>query len=84
MSVAAIQPWEMAPSRVSLALLLWLMRFLSLRLNPKAEAAPKTGNGPGTLAVIDKLSIPQPSSQTSGGTGMGGRLGPLGQVTLGV
>ena len=33
---------------------LWsLMRFLSLRLKPKAAARPSRGSGPGTLATGD-------------------------------
>ena len=35
------------------ALLLRLIRFLSLRLKPKAAAAPRAGRGPGTGAVDD-------------------------------
>ncbi len=43
-----------------------LMRFLSLRLKPKAAAVPKIGRGPGTEAVppevppLPELPLPPP------------------------
>jgi len=39
------------------ALLLRLIRFLSLRLKPKAAAAPRAGRGPGTAAVDDEKGV---------------------------
>jgi hypothetical protein len=45
---------------------LFLMRFLSLRLKPKAVAVPKIGRGPGTEAVppevppLPELPLPPP------------------------
>ena len=44
---------DQAPGEVEISLEpLWsLMRFLSLRLKPKAAATPSTGSGPGTEAA---------------------------------
>ena len=50
---ARCQVLDQAPGEVEKALVsLWsLMRFLSLRLKPKAAATPRIGRGPGTALV---------------------------------
>ena len=42
--------------RVGAVVLVTLMRFLSLRLKPKAAAAPKRGRGPGTVGGTDEVA----------------------------
>jgi hypothetical protein len=58
--------------RVGAVVLVTLMRFLSLRLKPKAAAAPKRGRGPGTddefpvLGLrIAGVNVATPSSKES-------------------
>ena len=50
---------DQAPVETEISLVpLWsLMRFLSLRLKPKAAARPRIGRGPGTDDVADAVAI---------------------------
>ena len=66
---------DQAPGGVETALVpLWsLMRFLSLRLKPKAAARPRMGSGPGTFAGLPlelaltstEIVSPEPSVQVA-------------------
>ena len=50
---ASLRTYAPAEEETALVSLWSLMRFLSLRLKPKAAARPRMGSGPGTLAVGD-------------------------------
>ena len=56
---AKCQALNQAPGEVETELVsLWsLMRFLSLRLKPKAAATPRMGRGPGTDAVDEAARV---------------------------
>ena len=63
---------DQAPGEAEISLVpLWsLMRFLSLRLKPKAAATPRMGRGPGTdaapplelVVTLTEMVSPEPSS----------------------